>query len=137
MKAKRNKSWRCLAGHGLTLVEVLASLVILGSILGALLVAHGRSTRQWAAADQRLEAVRIADRLLSKWWAAGGIPPQNQNKVNDRFAWRTLTLDRPLPVEWAARVIRLEVFTVDDEHVHAAVEVLAPNVTGEDTATGF
>jgi len=61
--------------RGLTLVEVVASLALLGSMLAGLLVAHGELTRRWADAGDRLEALRVADNIMNQWWLATSTPP--------------------------------------------------------------
>lgn len=51
----------------MTLVEVIASLALLGSLLGASVVAQSRLTRQWNAAHARGEAVEALDAQLERW----------------------------------------------------------------------
>src|SRR5437667_12469498 len=55
---------------GVTLVEVLAGLLLLGTVLASALIARGRFLRQWAAADQRLAAAHAADAMLATWLGA-------------------------------------------------------------------
>lgn len=50
-----------------TLIEVLAGLVILSTLLASAAMARGRFLRQWADADQRLSAASEADQLLKQW----------------------------------------------------------------------
>ena len=57
-------------GRGVTLVEVLAGLVVLGTILAAVAVARGRFLRQTAVAEQRIAAAAALEPLLSEWLAA-------------------------------------------------------------------
>ena len=51
----------------MTLVEVVAGLALLGSVLVALLLARAAYLRQWARADRQLQAVAAADELLTVW----------------------------------------------------------------------
>src|SRR5690349_364983 len=55
------------ARRGTTLVEVIAALVILGTILAAMLIARGRFVRQDVQARRKIEAVRALDTLVDGW----------------------------------------------------------------------
>src|SRR5947209_13143962 len=85
---------RCRA---MTLIEVIAGLVILGTILASLAIARGRFARQWSAADRKLAAVRALDALVADWMNVPGssVPLNRQAAVPDapKFIWRT----RPIP----------------------------------------
>ncbi len=52
----------------MTLIELLAGLVILGTLVGSVLVARSRYLHQLAQAQRVLEATVAADRLLETWW---------------------------------------------------------------------
>ena len=58
--------------NGLTLIEVIAAIALLGALLSATLVAVGRHTRQVRQAQDRIEALEAADRLLSGWFLQQG-----------------------------------------------------------------
>jgi prepilin-type N-terminal cleavage/methylation domain-containing protein len=99
---------------GVTLIEVLAGLVILGTLLVSIAAARGRFARQWIEADRRLAAVRSADALLGQWMAG---PPQNiplrgQGELPGvpKFDWRTRTIPSRDADDLRAIVVRLEVF---------------------------
>ncbi len=51
---------RWLQARGLTLVEVLASLALLGGLLGATVAAKAKLSRQWTAAQERERAFASA-----------------------------------------------------------------------------
>src|SRR5688500_6139833 len=81
--------------RGMTLVEVVGGLALLGTLLVAVLLARGRYIRQAAIADRRLQAVAAADALLAQWHqdprslpraASGDVPGDGQ------FTWRTRTV---------------------------------------------
>ena len=55
--------------RGLTLIEVMASLALMGSLLAALVMSHGRHRKQVRLAEKRIVALEIADRLLTQWTA--------------------------------------------------------------------
>lgn len=116
----------------MTLIEVVASLALLASLLVGLLLAKARYTRQSALADRRIEAVRAVDRLLAAWWAEPARFPRRGTGPIDGAAdlsWRTSLVANPTLNELGAQVVRLEV--IDDrpgapppEGVLATVEVV-------------
>jgi len=99
---------------GATLIEVLAGLVILGTLLVSIAAARGRFARQWVEADRRLAAVRAADRLMADWMAGGeqNIPTQAQGELAGvpKCLWRTREIRSQGAQDLRARVIRLEIF---------------------------
>src|SRR3982751_5795038 len=101
--------------RGMTLVEVVASLALLASLLVGLLLAKARYTRQSALADRRLEAVRAADRLVTEGW--GGptrFPRRGAGRIDgpNDLSWQTDLVANPALGELGAQVVRLEV--IDD-----------------------
>ena len=54
--------------QGLTLIEVVAGLALMSSILVAVLFLKSRYARQQAIADHHLKSLSAADALLSIWW---------------------------------------------------------------------
>lgn len=99
----------------MTLVEVLAGLVVLGTLLAAVTVARGRLLRQWAEADRRLQATRALDVLLSEWLSGSpqAVPVTSQGPLVGGAAnqvWRTRLMRDPAAAELGAVVVRLEVF---------------------------
>jgi prepilin-type N-terminal cleavage/methylation domain-containing protein len=128
--------------HGLTLIEVLAALVILSTLLTGLLLSKQRALRQWARADARLQAVRVADGLMTDWWIAGGVPLPAEGEVDEHPQWRWITreVEAPdvlLPPEVKARVVELAIvdLAADDQPlVLASVQVLQPLPTPRSAA---
>jgi hypothetical protein len=97
-----------------TLIEILAGLVILGTLLVSVAIARGRFLRQIAEADRRLVAVRAADALLATWMSG---PPQNvpvgKQGILDpvlSLTWRTRAIRDPDASRLGAIIVRMEVF---------------------------
>src|SRR5689334_2053162 len=63
----RTSSTRADHSRGVTLIEVLAGLVILGTLVAAIALARGRAMRQYADAELRLNAAHVADTMLARW----------------------------------------------------------------------
>jgi hypothetical protein len=117
---------------GLTLIEVVAGLALLSTLLVAVLTTKAKLTRQWSLAQQRLRAAEAADALLTAWWhdpatfprhAAGAVPG------HPGLRWRTSVVPNEPVNRLQASVVRLEVFgggvrASAAEEVLAAVEVV-------------
>ena len=111
----------------MTLVEVVASLALLGSLLGASVLAKGRFDQQWRGAERRLSAVRALDGQLARWRMAAPLgdaaeqadgpavwPREGEGVIAERWWWRAETLDRPEDsAEPVLEVVRYTVFDPD------------------------
>src|SRR4051812_1146961 len=110
----------------LTLVEVVAGLALLATLLVAVLGTKARVTRQWAHANRKLEAVAAADRLLAGWWATPATFPRKSsgNVPGDAgLNWRTTPVGNDAVRPLGASVVRLEI--VDGRQPAASGAVLA------------
>ena len=94
----------------MTLVEVIAALVILGTILAALAMARGRFARQWAEADRKLTATKALDSLIVGWTEGIGaaVPINQQGRVPKMQSglWRTRVLRNTDAAKLDAVVVR-------------------------------
>jgi hypothetical protein len=100
--------------RALTLIEVVASLAILGTLLVSMLMARQRYSRQWTLAVRKGEAVSAADQLLSEWWRdPRKLPLEGRGVIagHPDLMWRTRTMDNRDADALDAQVVRLEVFT--------------------------
>ena len=83
MKMKFTTSLPPSARPGLTLVEVLAALVLLGTILTGLVMAKSHHTRQLARTAERQTGIRLADQLITRWWTSPqGIPVDQRGAID-------------------------------------------------------
>jgi type II secretory pathway pseudopilin PulG len=99
----------------MTLIEVLAGLVVLGTLLVAVAVARARFIRQWSEADRRLRATRATDAMLATWFTgdSASIPTNARGLLDDAptdFAWRTHAVPNRDAAELGATIVRLDVF---------------------------
>ena len=86
------------ARNGLTLVEVVAGLALLATLLVTILLAFGAHAGQIRQAERRLEAIAVADELLREWSAAGGIPEVGSHErlaEYDDLSWQIVS--SPIP----------------------------------------
>lgn len=109
-------TWRtCLPPRrrrGLTLVEVIAALVILGTVLVGLVMARSRHAHQVATSRQRMAAVRATDELIASWWTSqAGVPEEATGSVpgSEGMAWQTRPVRNVEVESVGGRVVRVEV----------------------------
>lgn len=92
MTSRSTTCLRCSRRAGLTLIEVIAAIVILGTILVGVVLARARHTRQIRLSQRKAQAVRAADALLTEWWTRPeGIPVDQSGLAgpDDAFQWQT------------------------------------------------
>ena len=112
----------------MTLVEALAGIGLLGTLLVAILVAESRANRQAWAADRQMEACRAADELLHGWWAERKPPPaagRGDVPGRDGWQWRTHTRPNPAAEQIGAQVVVLEVLRRGEAEPAVTLELLA------------
>jgi type II secretory pathway pseudopilin PulG len=115
--------------RGATLIEVLAGLVILGTLLVSVTMARGRFLRQWAEADRRIVAARETDQLIEAWLSESSrdvpISSQGATDDSDHHPWRTRVIPSPAAASVGAIVVRLQVFErSEDETPLSSVDFL-------------
>lgn len=101
------------ARRGTTLIEVIAALVILGTILAAMLIARGRFVTQEIQARRRTQATRALDAMVDGWMngPVSAIPMQATGTFADSAqTWTTRVIRDPSAEQIGARVLRVDVF---------------------------
>lgn len=110
---KRSKiSSRCWSATGLTLIEVLAAIAILGTVLAGVVLSKSRHTHQLALSRRKNEAVRAADRLIGGWWTGSeGVPVGKSGPIeaDASLTWRTRIVPNDAIARLDARVVRVEI----------------------------
>lgn len=102
----------CSRRAGLTLIEVVAAVAILGVVLGGVMVAKARHSRQIAHARATMELVRAADDLLASWFIdPAGVPVgrSGTREGDPTVVWKTRVRDEEPIERIGARVVRVEV----------------------------
>lgn len=120
--------------NGFTLIEVIASLMLVGTLLVAVLMAHRRTTQQTRLAQQRLTAITALDQLLTlranpNEQEAGDLQqPTGKIPGSNPYHWRTIERNDPAAESFGAMILRIEVFNPEFEQGEtlANVELLAP-----------
>lgn len=84
------QSSKCSAG--VTLVEVIAALAIIATLVIVTLGAHSRLVKQWHRADLCLQGVDVAESLMSEWWEnPQKIAHNDRGEVEEPKGWRWVT----------------------------------------------
>jgi prepilin-type N-terminal cleavage/methylation domain-containing protein len=111
---RRRHTARDIRRGGMTLIELLAGLVVLGTVLASVAVARGRFMRQWADADRKLLVTRAADAMLENWMIdpTRRVPLHGQGPLAGapECDWQTAVLNEPESATLGAMTIRLSVF---------------------------
>jgi prepilin-type N-terminal cleavage/methylation domain-containing protein len=98
--------------RGLTLVEVIAGLLLLATLLTFVLAAFKTHAAQIRAARDRLKASELAEGLLSEWMARNQLPPVGTQKPlsnTDGWMWRILANETQLSGPAPLRTVRVEI----------------------------
>ena len=97
--------------RGLTLVEVIAGLVLMATLLTSVLAAFRTHAAQIRAARDRLKASELAEGLLSEWMARNQLPAVGTQKPlpdTDGWIWRLLANEGQLSGPAPLRTVRVE-----------------------------
>lgn len=115
----------------MTLLEVLAALVILATLLTGLLMAKGRAERQHALAERRLRAIAAADELIADWWAQNAVPSNSAGKFSRHtgLQWQTRTTKAQSEGPAQSPIVRVEIMDVADKAALASVDLWMPDET--------
>lgn len=121
------RMWRISsnASRGMTLVEVVCGLALLGTLLVLLLLTKAALVRQRRGADERLAAVEACDRLLNQWNADGLSIPRNGNgAIGTELRWHSEPIGFRRLQGATAEVIRLSITSARSNVSLANVELM-------------
>jgi len=109
-----NLSLRTYARPGLTLIEVLAALAILGGVLVAMLSTKTHALRQQSKSRQALAAAVVLDELVSTWvdHETGRliVPEETGGEIGDRWRWSLSPLGPVEPYQEILSLVRVELY---------------------------
>lgn len=98
---------------GVTLIEVLAAMALLGSLAVAMVLSRGRLVDQHQLAQQKMDAVNVADALLAQWWTGdpAAFPVGETGDIDSHpdWAWQTREIPNLALRPFAARVVQLRI----------------------------
>jgi len=134
-----------MSARGLTLVEAVAGIAILGAMLAAVLVATSRLRIQDAQAARRIEACRLADAMLDELWKKPeDFPRKGSGRVSGSrdWQWRASVVPSVDANELNSEVVAVEFFQANKAANKASiadggppalrVEVVLPTVRNKE-----
>lgn len=115
-------------------------VLLLGTVLAAILIAHGRLAVQTRKAQARIEACRVLEDLMDVWWSdPSTFPRQGRGTPADAAGWRWQAhrINRPAVQAMGAEVVRVEVFQsrLSQTDAAASVEVMLPIESSQEKNT--
>lgn len=116
---------RCSRQDGLTLVEVVAAITILGTVLVGVVLSKSRHTHQAALTQRQNVAVRATDGLIANWWASpGGVPVSESGVIEAEIplTWTTRVVENKAIEDLGALVVRVEVRELSPVNLGPGVE---------------
>lgn len=126
--------------QALTLIEVLAATVLLSLVLVGVVLARGRATTQWAAANRLLDTSDLADAWLTAHWTDLENFPRDENGVLDEgknLRWRTQTITNEAVEALGSACVRFEVFEGQSSIDEAAILSIDLVLPGEKDDAGM
>lgn len=131
-----NGFWKRSDRRGLTLVEVIAGLVLLATLLTSVLAAFKTHAAQIRRARERLQATATADELVAGWIAQGALPKVGTQKPlegTDGCAWRLLSNESQQSGPVKIGCVQVEVFrprpSLGDEVLSSVMLVVPGNMS--------
>ncbi len=103
--------------RGLTLIEVVAAIVILGSSVTAMLMARANNLGQLSDARRQMTARAIAQELIAEWRLAKvdlTAPASGSVEGEPGWSWRRSVESARLPGNLQGQDVRLEIIRVND-----------------------
>ncbi|QDU44559.1 hypothetical protein Mal52_30430 [Symmachiella dynata] len=119
------------ARRGLTLIEVVAGIALLSTLLVTILMSYRAHAGQVRAAKQRLRAIEFADQQMAAWMSARRVPGLGKwgESTDGQFTWRIMRGETTAETPYGLQVARLEVQAAPRSKgstVLASVEFLTP-----------
>lgn len=137
-----SRSLHSSAQRGLTLLEVIAALAIISTLLVGLLVAARRHVEQVRRARQTLDVAARVDALLYRWMSSGGLvlrEDEGELPGEDGLRWKTQLVDTRHRRDLGIDLFSLKILTKSDtvgERPIVSLELASLNTewTGEGEA---
>ncbi len=119
--------------RGFTLLEVVIGLVLLATVLVTSLLAMGRQRRMLRQANDRQQAISLADALLTGWHqSTTGVPLRAAAPIVERpgWWWQTEVVANRIVFGRSHPIVRLQIvdrtLPLQSEVVLLSIELLQP-----------
>lgn len=102
----------CSKRQGLTLIEVVAAIGLVSTLLVTTVIAFSRASRQIRHVEARESAITATDRMIAEWFSTGDFPVHGATGKIDDTGLRFRVARRPsgLHQAWQAEVLTVEIF---------------------------
>lgn len=131
----------CSQRRALTLVEVVAAIAILGTVLVGVVLAKSRHTRQVVESKRMMAAIDAADDLILHWWTSPEGVPANGRGVTGKdgaFTWETNVVENVHLEQYGVSVVRVTVshpeaarLPTNTQNVLVTVDLVVAQVDGQ------
>ena len=116
--------------RGLTLLEVVFSLLLLGTLLVMLLVGYSRQAAQIERASERLRVMEAAEVQLAQWHLQFGFAPTSEAgefQIGDKlYRWQTRPVDQTIDRRFLLGKIAFNVFSMESDTLVLSLELVVP-----------
>lgn len=108
----------CSKRQGLTLIEVVAAIGLVSTLLVTTVVAFSRASRQIRQVEARDSAIVAADQLIAEWFTTGKFPDHGETGEigNTGFQFRITRRPSGLHRTWQAEILTVEVLRDRSSH---------------------
>lgn len=116
--------------NGLTLLEVLVAMGLLGTLLVSLLAAHGRYAITIERSAERLKIQHETEKLLASWFLKlGMIPVEARGELlvgENTYRWRTTPKERLIDPDFLIGKVTLDVLDLEERETYLTLELVVP-----------
>jgi len=117
--------------QGITLIEVVTAMLLLGTLLVMLLVGFSRQAIQIEQSSQRLRVMEAAEVLLVEWHLQFGFVPMNEEGEfqidHTTYRWQTRPVEQMVDRQFLLGKIAFDVFSVEDRVPVLSLELIVPS----------
>jgi type II secretion system protein I len=116
---------------GLTLIEVVAAMLLLGTLLVSLLVVFSRQAIQIEKSSEKLRVMQAAESQLADWHLQFGFAPVNEEGelVADgkTYQWKTQPLESMIDPQLMLGKISFEIFDSNHSAPILSLQLIVPS----------
>jgi prepilin-type N-terminal cleavage/methylation domain-containing protein len=117
--------------YGLTLVEVMAAMMLLGVLLVSLLLAFSRQAIQIERSSERLRVLDAVETQLAEWHLQFGFAPVNEEgdfKIDGKtYRWQTRPVEQMIDRQLMLGKIAFDVSAEEDNVPLLSLELVVPS----------
>jgi len=117
--------------RGLTLLEVIVAMLLLGTLLVMLIVGYNRQAIQIERAAEQIRVMDVAEAQLAEWHLLFGFAPVNEEgefQIDDKtYRWQTRPVEQMIDREFLLGNIAFDVFGEEGDIPVLSLELIVPS----------